>query len=269
MTEIHSSAPTEEQAVDFENEGKSRNQLPVDIATDARRVFEVLKTGGLAIIPSDVGYGLVATDTVALERAFITKQRKPHKRHAMIGNWGLHKEIHNLSGKQADMVDFLVKVKNLPLGIVAPYNPEHPLIQKLGLETLARSSIDSTLAILVNAGEFQDELTRLTSQAGLPLMGSSANLTGQGTKTIVEDIEPEILAAADIIIDYGKCKFSYPRASSTMIDFRKPALLRFGACYDVVRDVLKRFYEVDFPDDPGKNALFSGHFQDLRIAQTT
>lgn len=75
----------------------------------------------------------------------------------------------------------------------------------------------------------------------------------------VEDIEPEIINAADIIIDYGKMKYSYPRTSSSMYDFKHHRLLRYGACYDVLQEAFRRWYGIDLPEDPGKDALFSGN----------
>lgn len=72
-------------------------------------------------------------------------------------------------------------------------------------------------------------------------MGSSANITVKETTNIVDNIEPEILRAADIMIDYGKQKFLYPRASSTVLNLRTMKVLRYGACYDVVQDSLWRF----------------------------
>jgi tRNA A37 threonylcarbamoyladenosine synthetase subunit TsaC/SUA5/YrdC len=174
----------------------------IDPIADAKRVFEVLCNGGIAIIPVDVGYAICAGDSIALERAFITKQRKPHKRHAMIGSYMLHRDIHTLPPREAGMCKLIVHDLNLPLGLVAPFKEEHPMIKRLGAETLARSSVEGTLAMLVNGGLLMDELARLSFESGRPIMGSSANLTGKGTKAYVEDIEPEILSAADIIINY-------------------------------------------------------------------
>jgi hypothetical protein len=106
----------------------------------------------------------------------------------------------------------------------------------VGEETLARSSIEGTLAMLVNGGALQDEIARLALEAGKPVMGSSANMTGQGsylsikgssidrymltllpfalvgTKSLVEDIEPEILNAVDLVINYGRQKYNTPRS---------------------------------------------------------
>jgi hypothetical protein len=129
----------------------------------------------------------------------------------------------------------------------------------VGEETLARSSIEGTLAMLVNGGALQDEIARLALEAGKPVMGSSANMTGKGTKCCVEQIEPEILEAADLVINYGRQKYNTPRTSSTMYDFKNMKILRYGACYDVIKDAMKRFYGMDLPEDPGKDVLFSGH----------
>lgn len=231
----------------------------IDPIADAKRVFEVLKNGGLAIIPVDVGYATASISQEALERGFNTKRRGAHKRHAMLGSWQLSQSIHDMPPDRERMAKLLVKDLNLPLGLVAPFRPDHPIIQKLGAETLERSSVEGTMAMLVNVGPLVEELARMSLESGLPIMGSSANLTGKGTKSRVEDIEPEIIEAADIVINYGKIKYSTPRTSSTMFDFKNLRLIRFGACYDVIKDVLERFYGMKLPVDPGKEALFSGH----------
>ncbi|OJJ88224.1 uncharacterized protein ASPGLDRAFT_41743 [Aspergillus glaucus CBS 516.65] len=231
----------------------------IDIQNDALRVFDILQSGGIAIIPASVGYGIVATDPEALQRVFNTKQRQPHKKHAMIGSYALHRELHVLPPRETEMVHLFTVDLDLPLGVIAPFREDHPIIQKLGKEPLQRSSVDGTLSMLVNGGKFQEELSRLATEAGLPLMGSSANLTGKGTKSTVEDIEPEIREAADIIINYGRQRYSSPRPSSTMFDFKNMRLMRFGACFDVIQDAFWRFYGIRLPDDPGREMLFSGH----------
>lgn len=231
----------------------------IDTQNDAGRVFQVLQGGGIAIIPASVGYGIVAIEPDALRRIFVAKRRSPLKKHAMIGSYTLQREIHHLPAREQSMVRTLAVDLDLPIGVVAPYRSEHPMIQKLPPQTLAQSTMTGTLAMLVNGGPLQERLSQLAAAAELPLMGSSANLTGAGTKTVVEDIEPEVKEIADIIIDYGQVKFSQPRPSSTMIDFVHLRALRYGACYDVVQDVFQRFYNVILPSDPGKEALFSGH----------
>ncbi|KAB8231313.1 uncharacterized protein BDW43DRAFT_301774 [Aspergillus alliaceus] len=238
----------------------------VNIVHDARRTLNVLSNGGIAIIPASVGYGIVATDPIALDRIFTTKRRKPHKRHAMIGSYLLHDTIHILPPQEKDMVRLLTVDLDLPLGVVAPFRNDHPIIQRLGPDILSQCTVDGTMSMLVNGGKFQEELSRLAAESGLPLMGSSANLTGMGTKCVVEDIEKEVLEAADIIIDYGRQRFNHPRPSSTMVDFQKMEVVRFGACYDVIQDAFHRFYGITLPDDPGREVLLSGHLREENSA---
>ncbi|KAF9249750.1 hypothetical protein DTO013E5_8251 [Penicillium roqueforti] len=225
---------------------------------DARAVFEVLKRGGIAIIPMSVGYGIIAINPDALDRIFRTKRREPHKRHAMVGSYNLHRDIHVLPPKEAGMVKLLTVDLDLPLGIIAPYRADHPIIQKIPPNALAQSVAGDTLAMLANGGGLLEELSRLAAIEELPLMGSSANISGKGTKTVVEGIEPEILEVADIVVDYGTQKFHHPRASSTMIDFSTMKVVRYGACYDVICDALWRFHGIQMPDDPKRSTLSSG-----------
>lgn len=238
--------------------GPSRQISP---KKDAQDVFRVLQNGGIAIIPNNVGYGIVAIDPGAIRRIFVAKRRQPHKRHAMIGNYNLHKQIHDLSLREAEMVRLLTVDLDLPVGVVASYRPDHPIIQRIPHDLLDESSIKGTMAMLVNGGELQEELSKLATNADLPLFGSSANLTGTGTKATVEDIEPEIRTVADIIVDYGRQRYSHPRPSSTMINFNELRVLRFGACYEVIQDVFSRFCGLSLPNDPGRDVLFSGHLR--------
>ncbi|PWY88850.1 hypothetical protein BO94DRAFT_534744 [Aspergillus sclerotioniger CBS 115572] len=232
---------------------------PINVHRDAQRVFEVLQNKGIALIPGSIGYGLVASDPTALDKLFSTKRRKPHKKHAMIGNYALHQEIHILPPREESIVKTLTIDLDVPVGVAAPFRPEHPIIRNLGPELLSRCTHDGTLSMLVNGGPFQEELIKLCHEANMPVLGSSANISGSGMKVRIEDIEPEIVAAADIVVDYGKRTFSEPRASSTIINFRDMKLVRYGACYDVIQDVLKKFYGIEFPEDPGREELFSGH----------
>ncbi|EBA27382.1 hypothetical protein LV164_000372 [Aspergillus fumigatus] len=223
-------------------------QTTIDIPTDAARVFSILAQGGIGIVPSSVGYGIIATEPPALQRIYTVKRRQPHKRHAIIGSYALHREIHVLPPDKMALVRWLTVDLNLPLGVIARYRRDHPLLARLDEETRAASSMDGTMAMLVNGGPFQEELVRVAAAAGRAVLGSSANLTGQGTKTVVEAIEEEIREAADIVVDYGRVRDGWPRASSTMVDFEAMRVVRVGACYEAIHDVVKRFAGLNWPD---------------------
>lgn len=233
-----------------------------DIAGDARRIYATVAAGGAVIMPGDIGYGAMASSSEALLRLFQAKQRAPHKRHAMAGNYELHREVHQLGPREQDMIDAVVLDAGLPLTVVAPYDASHPVVAAIESETLKASTVGSTLAMLVNGGALQDAVVRIAHADGVPLLGSSANLTGTGTKFRVQDIQQPILDAVDIVVDYGLRKYHHYRRSSTLIDFSTMEVVRIGSCYELISDIFANQFDITLPADPGRDALPSGHLRE-------
>lgn len=215
-----------------------------DVTADARRAFDVLKNGGSAILPMDVGYSLIGGSTETLIRIFDTKQRAQHKLNAMIGDNEMSEDLHQMSTDHRFIVDALTKDRDLPLGIIAPARLDHPLIATLDDEGRRRSTRDGTVCMLLNAGAFHAEISRLSREEQHPLFGSSANRTMQGTKFRVEDIEPEIVDVADIVIDYGLRKYHSYQKSSTLLAFPSLEVVRVGSCYELIEDALRRDFGI-------------------------
>jgi tRNA A37 threonylcarbamoyladenosine synthetase subunit TsaC/SUA5/YrdC len=222
----------------------------LDPRHDARRAFDVLKAGGIAILPNDVGYSLIGAHYRALNKIFETKRRAAAKLNAMLGNHDHHHELHVVSERGRKIVEAITMDYDLPLGLVAPCRPEHPLLRRLDPDTYERSTRDNTLLILLNAGRFHAEITRLSFAEGVLLFGSSANLSLHGTKFRVEDMEPEITAIADIVIDHGLMKYHPWQASSTLLNCETCEVVRFGSCYENIADILKRHFRIDLPARP-------------------
>ncbi|MDH6522887.1 tRNA A37 threonylcarbamoyladenosine synthetase subunit TsaC/SUA5/YrdC [Streptomyces sp. SAI-135] len=233
-----------------------------DINADAKRVFDTITAGGAVILPGDIGYGAGASSPEALQRLFVAKRRAPHKRHAMVGNYELHREVHELGSREQEIVDAITIDADLPLTVVAAYRADHPVVAAVEADTLAASTVGNTLALLVNGGRLQDEVVRLCHQAGLPFLGSSANLTGTGTKFRVEDIQQPIIDAVDLVIDYGLRKYHHYRRSSTIIDFSTMEVVRIGTCYELISDIMATQFGITLPADPGRDALPSGHLRE-------
>jgi hypothetical protein len=61
-------------------------------------------------------------------------------------------------------------------------------------------------------------------------------------------------------------KYHRYRRSSTMIDFRTMEVVRIGACYELIAEVLGRWFGVELPPDPGLDALPSGHLREAQRA---
>jgi tRNA A37 threonylcarbamoyladenosine synthetase subunit TsaC/SUA5/YrdC len=222
-----------------------------DVASDARRAFEVLSGGGIAIVPHTIGYAALGGSWPSLRRVFEAKQRGTGKRNAMVANLAVQNEVQQCSPRGRDIVRAIVEDYDLPLGCVGPARLDHPMLARLDDLTLAASTRDGTVAILLNAGPFHAELTRLSQDASFPLLGSSANRSLNGTKFKVEDIEPEIIAIADVVIDHGLQPFHFYRASSTLLNVETLEVIRFGSCYTDIAYILKRHFHAELPSFPG------------------
>ena len=104
--------------------------------------------------------------------------------------------------------------------------------------------------MLLNAGPFHREITRLSLEQQTLLFGSSANLSLHGTKFRVEDMESEITAIADVIVDYGLMKYHPWQSSSTLLNCETLEVVRYGSCFENIADVLKRHFKIDLPPRP-------------------
>jgi len=234
----------------FVASGKGCVMAVLQINADAGRAMDVMQAGGIAILPNDVGYSLIAARAPALRRIFDTKRRAPSKLNAMLGNPDLQRELHVLGERGQAIVQAITQDYDLPLGVVAPCRTDHPLLRRLDADTFERSTKGDTLLMLLNAGAFHRAITRLSLERETLLFGSSANLSLHGTKFRVEDMEPEITAIADVIIDYGLMKYHLWQASSTLLDCETLQVVRYGSCFENIADILRRHFGITLPARP-------------------
>ena len=221
-----------------------------DVDFDARRVYEVLVDGGIGIIPTDVGYVILGITSQAIWEIFRVKRRKPEKLNAMCGCREMHAAIHDLPDDRRNIVKVITEDYSLPLGAVAPAQLDHPALAGLDTDVLDQTTDKGTVAMLLNAGPMLDTLARIGFEDGRLIIGSSANLSLQGVKFRVCDIEPDIVEAADIVIDYGLMRWNRYAKSSTMIDVGDMRVVRYGSCFDLIDDLLRRHFDITLPADP-------------------
>ena len=66
---------------------------PGVVREDARRAFRIMKSGGVAVLPLDVSYGIFAATARGVERIFDLKNRKPTKPNGIVGNWDIFSSV--------------------------------------------------------------------------------------------------------------------------------------------------------------------------------
>ena len=225
-----------------------------DYEADAQRVYDILKDGGISVIPSHVGYVIVACDPDAVWRIFRAKNRKPEKLNAVCGCKEMHMALHDLSDERRSIVSAITEEWDLPMGTAAKVHIEHPVLANLPEDTLYQTTHNGTLAMLLNAGPLMDNIARLAFTDNLMAIGSSANVSLQGVKFSAREIEQQILEVADIVIDYGLMRWSSYNRSSTMINVSSMEVIRYGSCFDLIDDLLRTYFDITLPPDPFEGA---------------
>jgi tRNA A37 threonylcarbamoyladenosine synthetase subunit TsaC/SUA5/YrdC len=230
--------------------------VPKDaLRAEVARMMDVLAEGGVALVPLDVAYGIVAMREAGIRRIFSAKQRSYEKPSGMFSNAALSREIHVMEPGKHDMVDELIAEERIPFSVVAPFRADHPIFRSVDPFVLQSSSKVGTIDMLLNAGQFHDEIARQVMARGAPVFGSSANTSLTGSKYRLADIDAPVRAAADISFDHGLSKYANPEGrSSTIIDFRDFTVVRKGVCFEQLARAFMSRFKVEIRLVPGVTA---------------
>ena len=101
---------------------------------DARLAFECMTNGGVSVLPLSVSYAIFAHTAEGVERIYKLKQRPMTKPNGVIGSWDIFREVFNVGKRELDLVRCLTIDHNLPLSVVAPFNPAHDWLKTVKLE---------------------------------------------------------------------------------------------------------------------------------------
>lgn len=178
-------------------------------------LIDLLRRGGIGVMPTDTMYGLVASalDASAVERVFVVRKRTPSKPLIILIPDMAALEFFGVSLGEAERT-FLEKAWPAPLSVVLPAPGEKWAYLRRGGDTLSfRVPADESLReLLVETG---------------PLVAPSANFEGEKPAETIEEAERYFSDTVDFYVD-GGVKAGLP---STLISFKegKPVVLREGA----------------------------------------
>jgi len=236
-----------------------------DVEGDVAAMWEVLAGGGVVVCQGNLGYTIAGGGKEGAIRINEAKGRPSYKRLGLMLSDQGQKQIQIFDDRGWDIINCVTKDYDLPLGMIARYNADHPLMKQLDDEMLRLCTANGTISATLNMGGwFLKAINSRPVEELFPIFASSANRSGNGVKGRIEDIEPEVLAAADLILDYGPAKFP-SRVASTQINFETMQLVRWGVCADGIAWVLKRHFGIDLPPDPGREVSPNGHVNEFAL----
>ena len=165
-----------------------KEELSVEAREAIREAVRVLRGGGVILYPTDTiwGIGCDATNEAAVKRVFEIKHRPTSKAMLLLIDSdaklpGLVREVPSIA---YDLIDVAVR----PLTLI------YPGARNVAPELIAE---DGSVGIRITREPFSRALCRV---AGVPLVSTSANVSGEPSASCYAEISAEILQAVDYIV---------------------------------------------------------------------
>lgn len=196
------------QILPIEDPGKDESYV--------RRAAEILRAGGLVIIPTETVYGLAANalDGSAVRRIYEAKGR-PSDNPLIV-------HVSNMEMIPPLVEDFPDGARRLaeaywpgPLTIIVRKSGRIPPETSGGLDTVAIRMPSHPVA------------RAIIETAGIPLAAPSANLSGKPSPTNARRCIEDMMGRVDAIVDSGSCQVGVESTVITLAE-GKPRLLRPG-----------------------------------------
>lgn len=165
---------------------RSGSSMPVDMA-DIDAAVAVLRRGGIILYPTDTvwGIGCDATDDDAVRRVYALKRRDDHKALiTLVSDFAmLERTVDGIPEVAYDLIEFADR----PTTIV--YD------RGVGVSSLLMGD-DGTLGVRVTSEPFSQALVR---RLGRPLVSTSANISGEPTPRLYNEIAQQVIDAVDYV----------------------------------------------------------------------
>jgi tRNA A37 threonylcarbamoyladenosine synthetase subunit TsaC/SUA5/YrdC len=197
----------------------------------AERVWTVLRGGGLALVPTRAGFGLVAACSEAVRRIYELKGRPASKPCVTVADAAVFADVSEPLPK--DVEEWVGGVlRRSPLALVTRRSARSRLLGQLDPYTLGQCTQDDTVATFHGVGPLVQRVAALAYAEGRIVVGSSANLSGTGNNYALADVPPSMLAGADLVVadpTLGRSAApDAPRLATTLLDLTRGEFLRRG-----------------------------------------
>ena len=168
---------------------------------DIKKAIKVLREGGIILYPTDTiwGIGCDASNKEAVERVYKIKQRSDSKSMLVLVSRPemIQFYVEELSDTAYDLFDLTTE----PLTVILD-----------GAKNLAENLIaeDGSIGFRVTNEEFSQKLIQ---QFKMPIVSTSANISGKNAPAIFDEISEEIISAVDYVVEYRQDDIKKSQAS--------------------------------------------------------
>jgi tRNA A37 threonylcarbamoyladenosine synthetase subunit TsaC/SUA5/YrdC len=206
-----------------------------DLGGVAEQVYATLRGGGLALVPIEAGYGLVAIEEAAVRRIYDLKGRPSTKPCVTVASPAITASV--AAPIAPAILDWLATITaTSPLAIVTRVAPASTLRAPQSAFVRDQTTRGDTIALFYAAGELVEAVAELARQDGRLVVGSSANISGTGNTYAFADVPDVMLRGVDLALRGGPARRpgADRKLASTMLDLTTGQFLRRGIDFDAI-----------------------------------
>jgi L-threonylcarbamoyladenylate synthase len=169
---------------------------------DIQKAGEVLRAGGVILYPTDTvwGLGCDATNSEAVKKIYAIKKRSDSKSMLVLADAPVR--IERFADDIPDVAWDLMDLATSPLTIIYPKG------KNLAPELLAE---DGSIGIRLCKDEF---CQKLIARLGKPIVSTSANISGEPSPALFDEISQDIINAVDYVVRYRQDDLHRAKPSS-------------------------------------------------------
>ncbi len=162
--------------------------MQTDLTTVVKETVSVLRSGGIVLYPTDTvwGLGCDATNEEAVQRLIRLKHRAQGKSMLVLldSDAKLPSYVQEVPSIAYDLIDAAIR----PLTLIYP-----------GARNLAPSLIapDGSIGIRITREKISQAICQ---QLRVPIVSTSANISGNQTPRFFSEIDPEVVTAVDYVV---------------------------------------------------------------------
>ena len=175
--------------------------MEIQFEEEVNRTVAALQAGKTILYPTDTiwGVGCDATNSRACDRVYEVKQRPASK------------SLIVLVDTAERLKDYVANVPAIAYDLIAHATNPLSIVYAQSKNLAKNISSDHSVCIRVVKNEFCQEVIR---RLGKPITSTSANLSGQPTAVIFNDISEEIKNSVDYVVQLYHDSFAKPKSST-------------------------------------------------------
>ncbi|MBG6061486.1 L-threonylcarbamoyladenylate synthase [Flavobacterium sp. CG_9.1] len=172
---------------------------------EVHKAFEIIQQGGIILYPTDTVWGIGCDATNAEAVAKIYKLKKRIETQSMIVLMNGEKMMYNVFKDIPEVAWQIMDLSDLSESEQAAQNPITLILDKPRNVAPNLIAPDNTLGIRIVKEPF---CFKLLEKMKIPLVSTSANISGQPTPKSFKEISPEIIKGVDYIVNLQRDKIA-------------------------------------------------------------